>query len=470
MLNAKDLKVQIKPSWPHDPSDITTMADYDTMLILYRVWFNYSEDRRVLPGLVKKWDFNEDGYYKFQIDEKSKWSDGSEIKSDHLIFNLKRLLKKRSTYLDGITSIIDVSKTQIIDDKTFYLYTINKKPSKDFFERMAAAFLAVVHPSDVDLNGRVKSNTITSGPYYPKKLDRGVIEFRKNKFDFLAHDKRAEKIFFDTKRARPSNREFFTKDTWANIIQTSTLMEKELGELLISKKLPYWTRSHDRVSHIFPISKESEDKNKKRLQVMQAFRNCWLKLNIGEMSFNVKKAFSMQPEGYPLFHDKQKETADVKVLLKSVVIGAVDHGVNHFQTQHVEKCFNTLGIKPQWKFFSSYAELDNYIEKYDDLDFKLANYGVADPQPTTWMGLTFSKNLRFINFDAKDLKKFKEISKKGGGKEVKEYTDLLKLMMSQGKYVPLFHFSTLAVGKKGMSFKNIQELDETVDYSKVEFE
>ena len=55
MRNA--INIQINPAWPHDPSEVTTIADYNTMLIMYRVWFKYAEDRTVLPGLVTKWEY-----------------------------------------------------------------------------------------------------------------------------------------------------------------------------------------------------------------------------------------------------------------------------------------------------------------------------------------------------------------------------------------------------------------------------
>jgi len=404
MTNAKTLNVQIKPTCPHDPSEITTMADYDTMLIMYRVWFKYADDRTVLPGLINKWTFNEKGFYEFEIDKRANWSDGSPITSKQLIFNLDRLRKKKSNYAEGIASIIEIDKTEFLSNKKFRFYTKSKKPSADFFERMAAAFLAIVHPNDVNKDGLIKANTLTSGPYKSVSHKNGLIEFKKNDFDFLGHSNRAEKIVYNTKGSRPSNKEFITGDTWVNIIQTSTLMDKELGDLLLEKKLPYWTRSHDRVSHIFPLSSESTKNNKDRLEIMKNFRSCWNKVQIKDLHFNVKKAYSMQPEGYPLFHGQVPILKTNKTYKpRKVTVGAAAHRLNYFQQSFIERCFKEINITVDWKFFDSYSALDKEIEENDDLDFKLANYGVADPQPTTWMGLTFSKNLRFINFTGKDL-------------------------------------------------------------------
>lgn len=470
---ANILKVQINPTLPHDPSEIVSMADYDTMLVLYRVWFNYDDDRTVLPGIVHKWTFNQDGYYEFEIDKRARWSDGSPITSKQLIFNLERLRKKKSNYIKGILSIIDIEKTKIISDQKFNLYIKDKKPSTDFFERMAAAFLAIVHPQDVDENGKIKSNTLASGPYKISKFEKGYLELVRNEYDFQRSLKRAEKIILNTNETRPTNVDFINEKSWANIVLTSTLIQKDLGELLLKKKLPYWTRSHDRVSNLISVAKEGHEKSKFRLELQRHFQKCWAEKESESFNFKVKKAYSLQPEGYPLFHEKIDNSIDKNFDIPKnakISIATTPHEGNYFQIPYIEKCFDSLGVKVEWKYYPSHIELNAAAENPDNFDYKIVNYGVADPQPVAWMGLNFSKDLRFLKYTEEDYNRFKLIAKSSGEKQIIDFKKLLIEMMSKGQYSPLFHYSTLVIGKKGLSFKNIRELDETVDYSKVEFE
>jgi hypothetical protein len=102
-----------------------------------------------------------------------------------------------------------------------------------------------------------------------------------------------------------------------------------------------------------------------------------------------------------------------------------------------------------------------------DTDFLLINFGVADPEPTTWMGLLFSEN-NFISFEEQDRVEFQKISaSKSKEAEVAAYKKLLERIALRGGFLPLFHFSTLSIGQRNMNFKAIRELDETVNFSKV---
>lgn len=95
------------------------------------------------------------------------------------------------------------------------------------------------------------------------------------------------------------------------------------------------------------------------------------------------------------------------------------------------------------------------------------SFGVADPEPATWMGLVFSDN-NFISFDESDKQEFKRVAALASKEqEVAGFKALLKSLALRGAYFPLFHFSTLAIGQKNLNFSQIKELDETVNFAKV---
>ena len=54
-------------------------------------WDNESEDFDIIPALAQSWTVSEDGRtYTFKLDPKAKWSNGSPVVADHLIYSWKR--------------------------------------------------------------------------------------------------------------------------------------------------------------------------------------------------------------------------------------------------------------------------------------------------------------------------------------------------------------------------------------------
>jgi hypothetical protein len=130
--------------------------------------------------------------------------------------------------------------------------------------------------------------------------------------------------------------------------------------------------------------------------------------------------------------------------------------------------FNSQGVKVSWDIMPFPKYVEN-LSKTETHDIILLNFGVADPEPATWMSLI--RDAKFVAFDAKDLKDFESALKiENKSESISRFKELLKEVMKKGGYAPLYYGSTLALGHKGLSFKQMRELDETVNLSKVIFE
>jgi hypothetical protein len=126
-----------------------------------------------------------------------------------------------------------------------------------------------------------------------------------------------------------------------------------------------------------------------------------------------------------------------------------------------------LGTIGSWKFLPK----DKFIHSLsnpNDADFLFFDFGVADPEPLTWVSLIV--NMKFVYLDNLDEDRFKKIAKsESSDKSSNALKSLLENVAKKGGYVPMFHFSTLSVAQPGISFEKIRALDETVDYSKIVF-
>lgn len=469
------LNLSISPKLPHDPSHIQSMADYDLSLCLYRNWFEYDLSRNALPGLVKSWKFNKiNGEYEFSIDSKAKWSDGSDLTSDHLVLNLKRILKSKSSYGTSLDTIIDGKNLRIKDKINFIVPIKNKKPSKAFFQRMGSAFLSITHPSDWDENGKVFKNTLFIGPYKIKEQNKQILSLEINQFDPLSEKKRVQKIQMNIGGKPTDLTEFLDGKGQDDIVQTYTLLPIETYHKILNSKLEFWTRSFDRVSYMAPLkySKKSTPLRHYLRALGVAFQT-----KKQEISFpsNVKIAQSLQPKGYPL-HKKityQFDPKDTKKIPLEISILAIDNNQLSIQKPIIEMLTKTINpnIKLQWITKKNVADFIDALNEDSLYDLKLLSFGVADPEAATWLSLVLNKDRPFIEINKTDLLNFNKILSKHKGldKEVSDLKEMILTLGERGSYLPLFHFSTMSIGKKGISFEKISELDETVNYSKLVF-
>lgn len=459
------IRVEINPKLPLDPLNIQTMSDYDLALCLYRTWFEFDAGRKAIPGIVESWAFDgKTGKYSFSISSRAKWSDGTDISSEHLIQNLHRAKDLKSSFGEAISGIVDLGSAKVLSAKKFEIQTKNKQPSESLFQRLGSIFLAPIHPSDWNASSTVTGNNRVSGPYAVSKIAAAGLELVRNENDFLGSPQRVEKIEIRL-NSETDLTSFLEGRSWATVMQTSSLLPFEAAEKLTALKLPYWTRGHDRASVLYPVGADAAQVQENR-KILQAFGAKWHEKSKTKLPLNVAVARSLQPVGYPLRVELEFKPAQPKEK-KTVRILARKSIQSDSQRPKIDEAFQKLGMAASWVFVASFQEL-LAARKSGKHDFALMNVGVADPEPTTWMGLIIKEDSMFADVEKGDIADFKAAARATSKtQEVELLRALLKRMGERGSYLPLFHYSTLSIGRPGLSFENVGELDETVDYSKL---
>lgn len=467
-----ELRVRLGYVLPVDPSLVHTMADYDLSLVLARTWFEYDDARKAVPGIIESWEFDsKKGGYHFKISQNAKWSDGKALTATELFLNLKRGIENpQSTYGIGMKGIIDLSTFQKKSESDFFIGTVLKKPSEAFFQRMGSIFWAVVAPEDFSENifERLKRNSRSLGPYAIKSILTDEILLEKNKY-YLGNIKQAPtKIHIKKLDESFDLNRFLNNETWENYVQVNTLIDADSSKNLLAKKYPFWTRGHDRISLLKPYGDGDILKSRQKiaLQIAKVFHAKKVSLTL-----NVNKALSIQPLGYPLHSDFNYSNLKIDRTPKPKKIKILCYNSSYldYHINALAPIFSELNILVEWdiRTRSEYLKLSK-AENDPKYDFILSAFGVADPEPTTWLGLVFKS--KFIKFSKKDSKEFASIAKNRiDGEEIDDFKKLISKIQGDGGFVPLFFFSTLSIGKPPMDFSKIRELDETVDYSKIVF-
>jgi MarR-like DNA-binding transcriptional regulator SgrR of sgrS sRNA len=464
--SGRELKIQNHVNLPFDPLQLKSMAEYNFALLVTRNWFEYDEGRKPLPGIIDSWSFQADkGSYTFHISKEAKWSDGTAITSSDLKFNLDRATRLKTSYGQSISSLVDLSSYKEISSSEFQLTTRDKKPSTSLFERMGSVFLAIVSSSDVDSTTfKVKSNNKSAGPFVVKGNEGGNLVLVPNPF-FPQNKNAAEKIILGSDPKSFDLDRFLEGKSWENLAQFTSFVPTSWEQKILKNKLPYWTRGHDRVSLLRP---GFGPRAKRGRQIIKAINSSFCDYKEKEkLPFNVTRSYSLQPESYPLHHEKIACSRS-KISEGKISILATDSPVVKFHMEILNDFFKSQGVEVTWDLlpFGKYIEGIGSSENHDII---FLNFGVADPEPATWMSLI--RDAGFISFDADDLKQFDSIFKiENKVESVSKYKVLLKDVLNKGGYAPLYYGSTLALGHKGLSFKQMRELDETVNLSKVIFE
>lgn len=466
---ASEIRVYARPALPHDPLTFKAMDDYDLNLCLYRTWFDYDESRNPMPGVIAKWTFDSSsGAYTFEIAKPAMWSDGSKITSKQMIQNIQRAIKQKSTFGETIRKIIEVDSMAEVDQDRFKIVMVNRKPSKEFFTRMGSAFLAITHPNDWDANGNVIANKLTNGPYSVEAHSGDDLVLKRNEFDFLAPKDAASKIIFRLKNVDYEVKEFLEGKVWPNIHRENSIVSPEMLSLFKKNETPYWTRGVDRVSLLRPLIGKGLEKRKSEILILGKL---WNENLPTDLSMDSKPARSLQPLGYPLFEEIDYSKGDVSELKgQTLKIVTNKNAVNRFIMNKLDALALKVDFKIEWEVIASISDFVKVFEKSEIYDFSLFSFGVADPDPATWLALVFSEEMGMVYKSDAQFKKYKEILKHADkALAVKELRDLTTEVGVEGGYLPLIHYSSLVLGQKGMSFAAIDPLDETVNYAKVTF-
>ena len=120
------------------------------------VYFN--KDGSVSPGVAEKWDISDDKLtYTFHI-RAAKFSDGSPITADDVVYSLETMSK--SPVVDTAAAFQQVASIDKVDDHTVKVTL--KQPSQGFWHGMGA-LSGLIQPKAAA--GSIATNPIGSGPY-----------------------------------------------------------------------------------------------------------------------------------------------------------------------------------------------------------------------------------------------------------------------------------------------------------------
>jgi hypothetical protein len=155
-------------------------------------WFTNSCTRPVLyldrnlkpvPGLAKSWTISPDGLtYRFELNEKATFSDGSPVRASDVVFTLRKIADPttEAPQVAGQFDQLDLARTRAIADHTVEVGFGSRGPVSSSTSRPSSSLPEHVY-SKGDFNSDFNDLAVGSGPYKLVKRERGkeiVVERR----------------------------------------------------------------------------------------------------------------------------------------------------------------------------------------------------------------------------------------------------------------------------------------------------
>ena len=153
----------------------STIYERQVAEYLFTPLVHLDQDLHPIPGLADSWDIEESGkLYRFKLNEKATFSDGTPVKASDVLFTLRKILDPASEAVQtaSVFEYLDLSRTRVVDDHTIEIA---------FRQPLASQLIrfhdVLVLPEQVYSKGNFRKDfndtAVGSGPYRLLKRERG---------------------------------------------------------------------------------------------------------------------------------------------------------------------------------------------------------------------------------------------------------------------------------------------------------
>ena len=464
--NLRQVRTYMPYSVPIDPVKMVLIPDMDLSYALGGTLVEWGKRKEFAPGVAKRWEEIDEKTIRFTIRDGLKWSDGSVVTSIQIKQSFERALKKYPDDLRSLAKLLSEIRCPSASTVDFVLSV----PAKDSgligkLTEPNYGVLKVTNPGEIDLN-------VTTGPFYIEKQDKDGLTLKRNPNWYHANTEMPEEVVIRRPGSDFDSETILLKDSWANLIETSSMIRAESLAAYQKGHFQIWKRPLDKMG-VFQLGKSAA--NADGFALLRYLRKNFdrKKLFQGLDGFEVTaQAF---PRGYQLhdLHFKCDESDaklpekykknPVRVLLSPARINSILRANLESEIERV------TGVKPV--IVSIPLQEVGSRRKGIDYDFYAGTIGMADPDPEGIMSYYFEGDLPMVppsaeNYVAKLDQARKEPDRE---KRLKLMTAIMTDATCKGHTLPLYHLSTVGIGRPELDFSNVPLTDESITLSKIRF-
>lgn len=453
-------------SQPIDPARILTIPDMDLSYALGSTLVRWDDHKQITPGIAQRWEMISDKTYRFTLRNGLKWSNGDFVKSIEVKQSIERGLK---TYPDDHRSLANLIDRIECPDET-HVDIVTKTPAKNSgllgkLTEPNYSLLKVKGEGQIDLK-------TSSGPFALKSLSENEVVLVENIHWFKFTPDMAKEVIIRQPPSGFDTQKGLLTESWANMIETSSLIDADTQRTYEKSGFQVWKRPIDKV---FLVRLSPKLETAEGFQLLRFLRDQMDKKIILNGLSGISPGEQVFPVSFhlhdPDFAIKTKEKLPPNSLgKKSLEVIYTPSRVPQNLVENFKKAITSAyGVAPKMIPIG----LKEYFTRREksDFDLHLGTMGLADPDAEGIMSFYLENNPPVIpKGDGKFLVRLDEARKeKDLNKRVKIFRGIITDATLSGYILPVFHLSTVGIGKPELDFSQVSQSDESVTLSKVRF-
>lgn len=456
-----------------------------TILFATSVRLVRTKGGNVLPELASSWTVSRDQRtYTFRLNPNAKFSDGTPITSEDVLFNFKRHLLLEGQFAKPLSdALANFKPFNSISDNVEGFKTPNKhtfvielsKPLPALFDYIGMLSFGILKASDVDLSrDRVLVGHAASGPYQIQVFEKESVQLVRLKSHWLFDvSTLPQKVVIEPEIHSKSNLDRLKLgkiDYWHS--QKSSLELEDFGSekferveagvshLILSADFKGPTLRHEKT--IAGLLARTLDRS--ILAELLSQRHDLLFTPSSEITGGLKQA----EVGYT--YNKLKELKKLKLVLSALksrgresritLAFAQNNPVQENIARVIQEYFKGLSVEIRIKAIKFADILET--SRNGDFDFSIQSETFDSHKPSLVIPFLINADARYTNLPA-DHEIFELIKKPSFAKDFDEHVSILRefndLMYKQGIVVPLFMDHTLMLFSKRFDTTHVGKFD-----------
>ena len=458
----RTLRIYMPFSLPIDPANMFSITDLEISYALSGRLVQFDQTKQIVSGIASRWSVDDSNVVTFYLREDGKWSDGSAIEAVQVVASFDRAKLKYGERLKGL---FDIVKSITSDNNSVKFSLADGISVNAFLTKLTEPMYGVTKSvgSELDLS-------VSCGPFIVKDLSESNLTLMRN-----PHFHDTSTLMPETIQIRKSGQRnlqtVLLDEEWANISESTSLMTAELKATYEKDEtIKLWTRPLDRV-FMFMLSDRAAGAEGFALMRFLASHLDRDSLLSGISGYTL--ADQLFPRGY-LLNDPDftksvgKQTLPIKYGASPLKVLYCPVRTPEYLIVNIKKAIESAtGQQP----ILVSAPLSELMSKFTEGDFDIyaGPIGTGDSNPDGSISYLFEFDIPVVRSDeSSHLGSLAEARKETDEfKRIDKYRKLLSTATSEGRVLPIFHYSTVTIARKNIDLSQIPDSDESLSFNKI---
>lgn len=456
-------------TYPVDPVKIQIIPDMDMSYALAATLVEWDAEKQISAALAESWKIVAPNVYRFTLRKNALWSNGKPVTAAQVKASFERGMKAYPGDLRSLIQLLD-SIECASDREVDFKLKVDARESGLLGKLTEPNFgvLKIGADGQLDLSA-------TTGPFsLAAESNQQQLNLIRNAHwhRYEAGMSAADRVTIRRSPPGMNAQTILFTDTWPNLIETSSLIKAELLNRYGNEHYELWKRPLDKVFYIHLGKRAANAEGRTLIRFLR--QNVDPREVVAGLS-GYTVATQIFPRGYQL-HDlefsypKTAETLPERFKSKPLDILVSPARVTPDLQENIRRTvLSATGVEP--RFISVPLEEVGARKARGDFDLYAGTVGLADPDPEGIMSFYLEGDAPLIQSKGNNFLARLDAARKEKNGETKlgKMRGILRDALCEGYLLPMFHLSTVGVGRGELDFRQISASDESVTLSKIRF-